>query len=172
MISIHAPLAGRDISLGISGGAGIHFNPRAPRGARQIKAETGCSHIIFQSTRPSRGATSTEYTLWPRASFQSTRPSRGATPPLETSPRRRGTFQSTRPSRGATGSCGAYNHVTTISIHAPLAGRDHVGAVDKLRLLVFQSTRPSRGATTLPMSSARSTVYFNPRAPRGARQYT
>ena len=34
-----------------------------------------------------------------------------------------------------------------ISIHAPLAGRDHVPGVVMTSRPVFQSTRPSRGAT-------------------------
>ena len=101
-VSIHAPHAGRDT---------------LPR----IVALTG---IVFQSTRPMRGATRQHGggELYER--FQSTRPMRGATADLEAS-RSDMEFQSTRPMRGAT-----YLHnpstgnVMTVSIHAPHAGRD------------------------------------------------
>ena len=78
-------------------------------------------------------------------------------------------FQSTRPSRGATYRHGHHAHRASISIHAPLAGRDgprssmalHTGnfnpraprgarhylARGRRILFEFQSTRPSRGAT-------------------------
>ena len=102
-ISIHAPLAGRD----------------------EMERLIADANALFQSTRPSRGATGTiRAAITGRRSFQSTRPSRGAT----------GVifklvdlvkFQSTRPSRGATRvlpPAGPQNQA--ISIHAPLAGRD------------------------------------------------
>ena len=102
--------------------------------------------LIFQSTRPVRGATDTSAHRFhgayisihaPRAGrdgdirpmvagrglFQSTRPVRGATArTLETGsilP-----FQSTRPVRGATSLSSNLALKTTISIHAPRAGRD------------------------------------------------
>ena len=58
-VSIHAPRAGRDIIDEIGSGAFLSFNPRAPCGARPY----GCNNmdviIMFQSTRPVRGATLT-----------------------------------------------------------------------------------------------------------------
>ena len=56
-ISIHAPRAGRDRAVRIRLSISWHFNPRAPCGAR-----LSCSHplarlLLFQSTRPVRGAT-------------------------------------------------------------------------------------------------------------------
>ena len=78
--------------------------------------------------------------------FQPTRPLRGATRGQGRGVGRR-KFQPTRPLRGATGADCTGRRTTTISTHAPLAGRD---------------------------SSARSTATrarrnFNPRAPCGAR---
>ena len=56
-----------------------------------------------------------------------------------------------------------------ISTHAPLAGRDH-SRMAALRLIAaFQPTRPLRGATALGGGQAAGRVYFNPRAPCGAR---
>ena len=80
-----------------------------------------------------------------------------------------------------------------ISIHAPHAGRDlraacifldgerfqstrpMRGATSKYGTdtdydIKFQSTRPARGATIKPVMRAAGVTYFNPRAPRGARQ--
>ena len=56
-ISIHAPLAGRDRGAGMQDNVQFHFNPRAPCGAR-LKVPPDLSILpSFQSTRPLRGAT-------------------------------------------------------------------------------------------------------------------
>ena len=148
---------------------------------------------IFQSTRPSRGATTAfGHSSICRPSFQSTRPSRGATGDFSTIEDLL-QFQSTRPSRGATQTgrlhkcpdnnfnpraprgarlrpADCINVQITISIHAPLAGRDGGASGVKFHFpdfnpraprgarpsgpsltspldVKFQSTRPSRGAT-------------------------
>ena len=79
-ISIHAPRAGRDfLGCGYSEG-GYYFNPRAPCGARQSTKIFKEEFVIFQSTRPVRGATvGLFWRLTPLFKFQSTRPVRGAT---------------------------------------------------------------------------------------------
>ena len=56
-ISIHAPHTGRDICAGYRSTSGLHFNPRAPYGARPVTASRLDSKALFQSTRPIRGAT-------------------------------------------------------------------------------------------------------------------
>ena len=101
-ISIHAPRAGRDRCLCTRTTRNAYFNPRAPCGARRESCAYTARYVIFQSTRPVRGATHNiqpEFTLMshfnPRApcgarlnsyelrdveeEFQSTRPVRGAT---------------------------------------------------------------------------------------------
>ena len=124
-ISIHAPLAGRDSPPPRHADRSAYFNPRAPCGARQeilrnpsprssisIHAplagrdiEDSINHrfrLVFQSTRPLRGATEdilAHATHLPE--FQSTRPLRGATFAPNASPTA-ARFQSTRPLRGAT----------------------------------------------------------------------
>ena len=123
-ISIHAPLAGRDYPAFLAASWMAYFNPRAPRGARHDGLLGSLPSAVFQSTRPSRGATlivphlsGAGRNFNPRAprgarhcvtagcsvyfTFQSTRPSRGATASLRICCVRP-TFQSTRPSRGAT----------------------------------------------------------------------
>ena len=102
--------------------------------------------MVFQSTRPMRGATNDQTLAAIRKLFQSTRPMRGATkvgrhayaPPK---------FQSTRPMRGATGMLPPILTPSGVSIHAPHAGRDPG--------ICSTSVRRRR---------------FNPRAPCGARR--
>ena len=146
VISIHAPLAGSDVYQQICLSARIYFNPRSPRGERLDVMIEAAVKQIFQSTLPSRGATTGsaggtaqihyfnprsprgERQYVPRirlqfAEFQSTLPSRGATrsfsKKLKTS-----SFQSTLPSRGATPVFCSERRRHAISIHAPLAGSD------------------------------------------------
>ena len=78
-ISIHAPRAGRDSSIGLSAMDSLHFNPRAPCGARQRMYGWLWDAYIFQSTRPVRGATASGEVCTVIDKFQSTRPVRGAT---------------------------------------------------------------------------------------------
>ena len=56
-------------------------------------------------------------------------------------------FQSTRPMRGATAFAIFDYLYSTVSIHAPHAGRDCDECSPRLIEIVFQSTRPMRGAT-------------------------
>ena len=56
-VSIHAPHEGRDSVRSTVIPIGRRFNPRAPRGARPMPRRKGRSYLPFQSTRPTRGAT-------------------------------------------------------------------------------------------------------------------
>ena len=78
-VSIHAPRAGRDMSVSRMRISGNRFNPRAPCGARPILLMTRCCGSRFQSTRPVRGATIDYLGAEDTELFQSTRPVRGAT---------------------------------------------------------------------------------------------
>ena len=148
VISILAPLTGRDASTAISWPATANFNPRAPYGARPPRGcighppsnfnprapygarpyandLDGLAQYVFQSSRPLRGATA----LCPRVPyslrFQSSRPLWGATRVLLRLIMLLLRFQSSRPLRGAT------SFRLLISMLA----------------LKFQSSRPLRGAT-------------------------
>ena len=172
VVSIHAPLTGGDITGATVRRSAVSFNPRPPHGRRPAIAAIRCAyplpgfnprpphgrrlsarreyeqHWRFQSTPPSREATSgnrsgaaIDHSFNPRpphgrrhqlprivtlaVEFQSTPPSREATPALEGYPRS-GKFQSTPPSREATTQSPPY-------ILAP----------------TFQSTPPSREATPI-----------------------
>ena len=167
-----------------------HFNPRAPRGARLQLPLCPRLSLLFQSTRPSRGATRRWNFCLAFDRFQSTRPSRGATCYAEHPPQVGG-ISIHAPLAGR--DPGGLSQVgrLRISIHAPLAGRDGLlcnsrrpvkdfnpraprGARPRPKpqsrtLGIFQSTRPSRGATPQFRHCRTCYSYFNPRAPRGAR---
>ena len=56
-ISIHPPLAGRDIPMWKCAGTHPNFNPPAPRGTGLILPRVVIHTTTFQSTRPSRDGT-------------------------------------------------------------------------------------------------------------------
>ena len=145
-ISTHAPLAGRDHAE--HNGAEDHknFNPRAPCGARLLPPLSLPRILLFQPTRPLRGATFDGRVVSCVPEFQPTRPLRGATAVAllkYVSPE----FQPTRPLRGATEHDVLPLHHPAISTHAPLAGRDskrvqitmHIFAItDKFQMLLHR----------------------------------
>ena len=168
-ISTHAPHAGRDAIEQTPRAAAVHFNSRAPCGARRPPLQRHGGQIEFQLTRPMRGATTeiaAEYFV----------------PPISTHAPHAGrdfvgnggtdiccAFQLTRPMRGATKRYLRRCLHNGISTHAPHAGRDmnlrlhpHKPANFNSRApcgarpcsfthstcaLAFQLTRPMRGAT-------------------------
>ena len=145
----------------------------------------------FQSTRPLRGATATTTSSVVHALFQPMRPLRGATAPLWRRSRRsristhaplagRDTsraitvyastlFQPTRPLRGATFSSHAAMSSERISTHAPLAGRDREVADDPSPFSI-STHAPLAGRDLFLLLLAYISLYFNPRAPCGARR--
>ena len=167
-ISIHAPLAGRDKTSREHDFIAKNFNPRAPRGARpHIRIDKPLVRT-FQSTRPSRGATTKAMTKAPPEPFQSTRPSRGATPCAATLRTGQSYFNPRAP-RGARPPFERCVYpALKISIHAPLAGRDLCWACMTARRKAFQSTRPSRGATGQQYWRAWQASFQSTRPSRGA----
>ena len=130
MISIHAPLAGRDQVSGLR--------------LAQL-------HPLFQSTRPSRGATNICFCCQSFHINFNPRAPRGARPSALLRP-------SPPPS---------------ISIHAPLAGRDQELRLAASQAAQFQSTRPSRGATKWELGQRTPELEFQSTRPsRGATNYS
>ena len=148
-ISIHAPHTGRDLLRSRHSSDKRNFNPRAPYGARQLFPFPWFPVLVFQSTRPIRGATLRHQRRARRGRHFNPRAPYGArlftnrllkAGMIYFNPRapygarrlwRRGcgsmrAFQSTRPIRGAT----------------PWGGSSGIWAR-------FQSTRPIRGATDI-----------------------
>ena len=145
-ISIHAPRAGRDASSIACLTIHKDFNPRAPCGARQgrvVLEESG--RISIHAPRAGRDQATNQYYRQPDS------------------------FQSTRPVRGATGYTGYYGVPTLISIHAPRAGRDVLLSIlpTPVTMISIHAPRAGRDQDSVIMRSER--LYFNPRAPCGAR---
>ena len=127
-ISIHAPHTGRDRHRVISRQRDMDFNPRAPYGARHVRNRVAPSLMLFQSTRPIRGATRSHQGGDAGTSISIHAPHTG---------------------RDLL-SCGFLFWLRTISIHAPHTGRDGGGHKARPPSEEFQSTRPIRGATNPP----------------------
>ena len=147
VISIHAPRAGRDPEAEPHIKSAVHFNPRAPCGARLQLFRSVVDFLLFQSTRPVRGATAerTDGIQRDCISIHAPRAGRDGV----TSPDAR--LQ--RP----------------ISIHAPRAGRDdNVTGIER-GLQNFNPRAPC-GARLRQFTLVMVVYYFNPRAPCGARQ--
>ena len=124
-----------------------YFNPRAPRGAR--RKCRGCrldyARISIHVPREGHDSHRTE-TLDRRDLFQSTCPARGTTI-AGTGNAIIAEFQSTCPARGTTNNESGDQHGEKISIHVPREGHD----VSRETLMYLYR-------------------HFNPRAPRGARR--
>ena len=168
VISIHAPLAGRDRAITGTGTKLDYFNPRAPCGARRTGTPFLTTSTVFQSTRPLRGAT-------PPPPPPPVDPTISIHAPL--AGRDKATVRETRSNFdfNPRAPCGARRlllrprcRARQISIHAPLAGRDSSSSSASPPCSPFQSTRPLRGATK-PSATVSTSLYFNPRAPCGAR---
>ena len=146
------------------------FNPRAPCGARRsqpVKMLTPYDVSIHapRAGRDSQGgrkpAAPTRFN--PRAPC-------GARHSNRMYPSKSASFQSTRPVRGATLPPSRNSRRSTVSIHAPRAGRDSSLSISRSIASAFQSTRPVRGATRHACAASNCACCFNPRAPCGARQ--
>ena len=146
-----------------------HFNPRAPCGARQDATEKAADKaaisihaplagrdeypgaadvlkLIFQSTRPLRGATGAMAIIARLDGYFNPRAPCGARRRTNRHHAAIGRFQSTRPLRGAT-----YTFQKNIFLFH-----------------IFQSTRPLRGATTMDSRDATPSRFQSTRPLRGA----
>ena len=148
-ISIHAPRAGRDVMFSVGGTVSTlfqstrpvrgataiflttfsitgNFNPRAPCGARRKTRRCCCQARNFNPRAPcgarqdGAGGERCPEDFNPRAPCGARRDTKAAFAPSHE-------FQSTRPVRGATLTSKSGAGSTTISIHAPRAGRDSDG---------------------------------------------
>ena len=144
-ISIHAPREGCDfVLIGVLCGPAISIH--APR--------EGCDHICF---------------LWGslRREFQSTHPSRGATSGTNGSVA--GFAISIHaPLTGCDSLIYDSNAHKKISIHAPLTGCDRISCTVIPEAGIFQSTHPSRGATPWPGCQSPSVQFQSTHPSRGA----
>ena len=140
------PAWGRDPADKAPSSNSAHFNPRAPRGARQSLKAAYIQRVEISIHAPAWGATRRRSKTRQTSSDFNPHARVGRDIYSSMPPTSQPTFQSTRPVWGATSSRRHRRHGRGISIHAPRVGRD----LECLRLF-----------SKLP--------YFNPRAPCGAR---
>ena len=147
--------------------AGRYFNPRSPCGERPRSCSTGSSGYYFNPRSPC-----------------------GERPAPVSSMGERLTFQSTLPLRGATMRDNPIANPTDISIHAPLAGSDHVGRIRTDHIFHFNPRSPCgerpisqrgqelveisihaplAGSDAICATALPDVMYFNPRSPCGER---
>ena len=124
--------------------------------------------VIFQSTRPARGATGLDFEVIPFGDISIHAPREGRDEERLAVVALLG-ISIHAPREGRDKELLLHPRQRPISIHAPREGRDGADWVDKDDSLLFQSTRPARGATGRRCRRLPSGRYFNPRAPRGAR---
>ena len=146
-ISTHAPLAGRDTSKAETQACGLNFNPRAPCGARRFYGTCHGRNRNFNPRAPCGARQNGRRRFLSIVRFQPTRPLRGATSQMA---------RRTKP--------------TSISTHAPLAGRDSSDKNKDNKQSNFNPRAPCGARLRELNKLSRTVIDFNPRAPCGARQ--
>ena len=162
VISIHAPLAGRDLAVLQRHRQPLCISIHAPLAGRDIKVlDCTDEELMISIHAPLAGRDICTVGKYPsRNLFQSTRPLRGATFVPDKVSAALGYFNP----RAIVGG----KVVQLISIHAPLAGRDSVCAVNVSSGVSFQSTRPLRGATRMTIALMTFVIFQSTRPLRGA----
>ena len=142
----------------------------APHTGRDFPVSTFCLiSLIFQSTRPIRGATRTPESTPPARYISIHAPHTGRDQERPARDTRRENFNPRAPYGARRYRRSHCFYSECISIHAPHTGRDVVQSGQDKTGPRFQSTRPIRGATLLLRWLAVAIINFNPRAPYGAR---
>ena len=168
LISIHAPLAGCDRRGYPPQRPARHFNPRTPCGVRRRRMHTCTCGRHFNPRTPCGvrllGICATQKIL---RNFNPRTPC-GVRPTscerMTTMPK----FQSTHPLRGATCPIPQGQSQFSISIHAPLAGCDHLleGARARREISIHA---PLAGCDHGYKGRVQVLLHFNPRTPCGVR---
>ena len=149
-ISIHAPLAGCDVTDRIRRTKNAIFQSTHPlRGATvDTSGRLVAVHGRFQSTHPLWGATTAKKSCNLIIRFQSTHPLWGATRGHGMITIDQFGFQSTHPLWGATRArAGGSGRVAHFNPRTPCGVRRESPMSDALVIAIFQSTHPLRGAT-------------------------
>ena len=133
LISIHAPRVGRDNCICVDIRVSLHFNPRAPCGARRLAGHVGRPTLRFQSTRPVWGATVLRAYGCRHADHFNPRAPCGARPTPPRGRCRSSSISIHAPRVGRDRADGHHAQHESISIHAPRVGRDLVAKSHALR---------------------------------------
>ena len=168
-ISIHAPREGGDGGQKPADVPYPDFNPRPPRGGRQVLTSAPSMPRLFQSTPPARGATCRVDEEKPVMSISIHAPREGGDVCSLIVPGDVTGISIHAPREGGDGKQKGKVVDVKISIHAPREGGDCAGVAGDGRLLEFQSTPPARGATAVRKEETHEETPFQSTPPaRGA----
>ena len=168
-VSIHAPRAGRDSPGDPTEMRCSCFNPRAPRGARRPLRPELSLILMFQSTRPARGATSCHASLAIAVRCFNPRAPRGARHGLQARSYCRERFNPRAPRGARRYSIATVASALTFQSTRPRGARP-IGITCFGTMHAFQSTRPARGATIVSACDVPVLLMFQSTRPRGARR--
>ena len=166
VISIHPPLAGRDLWQIRFQCLRNDFNPPAPRGTGRFPHRTGrCSSAI--SIHPPLAGRDFALAVSSTPLGISIHPPLAGRDPAPATPTRRCRHFNPPAPRGTGRMCRYHSsHSSRISIHPPLAGRDPDCQGVGLIGMNFNPPAP-RGTGRVPCRGIWLITYFNPPAPRG-----
>ena len=169
-ISIHAPRTGSDILLFSSKAAFFYFNPRSPHGERRIHTSAHLqANSKFQSTLPARGATTKHMAHRRKFPYFNPRSPHGERPIVRVGDAISNAISIHAPRTGSDAIDAVYCHVGNISIHAPRTGSD-TSPISSGKSTTYFNPRSPHGERPAPASPGKPNRYFNPRSPHGERR--
>ena len=139
-ISTHAPLAGRDRSRRQPTQRPQDFNPRAPCGARLRDILTNSGSILFQPTRPLRGATCETSSQIQAQDYFNPRAPCGARPTIRTKTTRTANFNPRAPCGARQQKC--TNHYAHFCDNRQISDAFAQNAACQGILLLFDAGKP------------------------------
>ena len=166
-ISIHAPLTGRDVKIVIQKNAD-NISIHAPLTGRDAVILLVLIGLVFQSTRPLRGATREKNEPATNRQISIHAPLTGRDR-RNIPEHRRIPISIHAPLTGRDARPACSFPYPGISIHAPLTGRDRERQKNA-RSIVISIHAPLTGRDPALAAAPRRVSHFNPRAPYGARQ--
>ena len=168
-ISIHAPNEGCDESDARAEAVRAYFNPRTQRGVRPARARIAASSAIFQSTHPTRGATTRHGRRGKTAAISIHAPNEGCDAKMNVSEWQAIHFNP-RTQRGVRQTCCTgriqsqdFNPRTQRGVRLIYRIRDTVCSKDF-------NPRTQRGVRPSWNTQIRTWINFNPRTQRGVRR--
>ena len=170
LISIHVPREGHDTTRQMLRLTAPPFQSTCPaRGTTRVCIAAANQNLRFQSTCPARGTTFDDTGFSTATRDFNPRAPRGARRPIKTSGIYHANFNPRAPRGARLLQKMQVPAQKTISIHVPREGHD-VEIIKPVEPTPISIHVPREGHDLAPNLPSLATLYFNPRAPRGARR--
>ena len=170
-ISIHAPREGGDLQLAVWANGSPEFQSTPPaRGATSPSASAPRPDRHFNPRPPRGGRQLSVYPVQTPHQISIHAPREGGDPTPMLILHAPAVFQSTPPARGATRTGGYFRSFVRHFNPRPPRGGRRLPHRTTIPSWPFQSTPPARGATGFTANEGYDVDYFNPRPPRGGRR--